>query len=268
MNYRRIEMIFLITFLLLNIYLGFNLYEDNKEEAVNKMETVSDIEKILERDKIKYPKTISDKRTEGYYLSAQKTDFDHDVKQLKHQHATVTNGVVTSTLDKGHQVKLNTDFLSAINAFDHNKENVIKGSDYQYYAEESTKKVLMYTQMYHDMPIVDETARIEYDIQHDKVVKYRQTHIDNIEEMRDAQPLISSRDAIFTLYTEGKLANFDHIRWARLAYNKIYTLNQTYVYAPTWQISIRHSSGLEEIERVNAMTNRLVMNGIQENRNN
>lgn len=268
MNYRRIELIFLIAFLLLNIYLGINLYQDNKAETVNKVETIADIEKILERDRIKYPKKLSNQRVDGYYLSAKKTYLTQDKKTLKQQEVSINNGVITSTLNKKIQPKLNDNFLSAMHQFAVEEHHVIDGDDYRYDEEGSSKKMLVYTQMYKGMPIDDETARIEYYIDNNTVTKYRQAHISDVKAMRDAKQLISERDAIFTLYSEGKLSDNDQIRWLKLTYRCIYKLNDTYVYAPIWQVDIRHNGGLEEVERVNAMTNRIVLNGVPDNENN
>lgn len=259
MNYKRVEWIFLIAFFLINSYLLLTLYEGNKDQTVNQAETVEDIETILTNQGIGYPKKLDNHTSTGCYLSAEEVDLSHSEKDLKEQSVKCEGNAINSTLD--HPIIFSKHSGNRLlQEFVRQKDHILKGNTYQFLEYFSDNKVRLFSQSYKGIPILDETAELEFYIQNQKVTKYHQQALNNIQPLRDAEKLISEKEVIYTLYMNNKLLKGDNIEWMKLAYTKIYSENHTHVYVPTWLVRIKNTSGLSEIEKVNALTNHLMMN--------
>ena len=82
----------------------------------------------------------------------------------------------------------------------------------------------MAAQSYKGIPFRDDTAKLSIlaDTSGElwKISKYSQTHIENIEELRDKTDLYSNRDAIDTLYMNNRIPSNSKITFIKLAYSK------------------------------------------------
>lgn len=262
MNYKRIEWIFLVAFLLLNFYLASILYVNNKETKQVTEERDTKIEAIMKRDNIRYQGVLSDKHQQGAYMSAEVTDLAKDKDQIKNADVTVRDDALLCDLKKPIPIGRNEE--SQINDFIYNPHNVIDGKDYHYLPEAShSQKALVYAQSYKGMPIYDMTAEVTFTKekgknQQSEVIGYRQQHVENMKEMRDKSDFISEREAVYTLYLNSRLSSGDTIQWIKLAYTKVLSKGKTNVYVPTWIVKVKSNTGVTEVEKVNAISNRLM----------
>ena len=78
----------------------------------------------------------------------------------------------------------------------------------------------MAAQSYKGIPFRDDTAKLSIlaDTSGElwKISKYSQTHIENIEELRDKTDLYSNRDAIDTLYMNNRIPSNSKITFIKL----------------------------------------------------
>ena len=93
-----------------------------------------------------------------------------------------------------------------------------------------------------------------------KVEKYEQQQLAEIKPLRDKMELIRGEDAAYTLFLNNKLTRGDTIEWLSLAYAKVYQEKDSFVYLPIWMVNVKNNSNIEEIYRVNALTNHLMGN--------
>jgi len=79
LDFKRIEWIFFLAFLGLNVFL-FNVYSEARSEhqMVSQSNQTIPIEQRLESEDIRYSGELSDEVLSGYYLSGEQTDFDVD----------------------------------------------------------------------------------------------------------------------------------------------------------------------------------------------
>lgn len=268
MNYKRIEWIFLIAFVLLNGYLISILYANNKAASQVTTENNKQIETIMQRDNIRYRHKLSSKQQEGYYISADITNLADKKKTAKEAEVQVRDNALIGTLKSPFEVAKQEAEESLAHFL---KDNIVYGTEYTYLPEASKgNKALVCAQSYHGIPIYDMSAEVIFTKEktkenQTKVISYQQRHVQDIKPMRDASPLISERDAVYTLYTNSRLSSGDVIEWIRLAYAKVLTRGQTVVYVPTWIVSVKSNNGVTEVEKVNAISNRIMnansMNG-------
>lgn len=268
MNYKKVELIFLIAFLMLNGYL-LSICKENS--SVQNMETVSEkvnIETIMKKGHITYTGPLSSKHAEGTYLSADTTNLFNNESTLKNQTITNNQGVLTSRLDQSLWMTGDSDELQAqVEQFLKQSDHIQYGKDYRYLknASYNSDKAICYAQQWHDVPIFDETAEIVFikeSVGHHKsrIIGYKQQHITNMKAMRDNRELISQKEALHTLYSNGKLPSNSTINWMVLGYTKILTTDQTNVYVPTWLISVKTEAGTDQVTKVNAIMNRIMNN--------
>lgn len=260
MNYKRIEWIFLIAFLLLNGYLVSIFYANHKSASQIVTENNTQIETIMKRENITYHHRLSNKVFTGSYLSGDVTEWNEQSLKSSDGKYEIRDQVLVCSLKNPLELT-QTNAQQELNQFVAKK--VTDGKDYTYLKEASTgQKAIVYSQTYQGIPIYDASAEVvltkEESNKQEKVISYHQEHLDHIQPMREETSLISEREAIYTLYMNSRLSSGDIINWIKLAYTKVLMRDNTIVYVPTWMVSIKNNTGVTEVERVNAISNRLM----------
>lgn len=233
MDFKRIEWIFFLAFLGLNIFL-FGIYREGQQEEsnVSSSSQTESIESRLEKDNISYKGTLSSERLEGYYLSGEQTNFSAALKIQREKNKNflrnglqIADNTLTSVPSKNYFIdpkKIDKDLSTFLNE----KNALLFGDEYQYLPEFSHLKEptaeIVAAQSYKGIPFRDDTAKLSIlaDTSGElwKISKYSQTHIENIEELRDKTDLYSNRDAIDTLYMNNRIPSNSKITFIKLAY--------------------------------------------------
>lgn len=278
MNFRRIEWIFFVVFLGLNFFLLY-IYQQGiqEQQAITYSNQMDSIETRLTADDIQFEGAFSTEKKEGYYLSAEETDFADlfaknqtplapDFWESEYQIEANLLQVWPKKaffLDEDALKQNLTDFLTKQNM-------VLFGEEYVYLSDFSMTMQLpelVAGQVYKNIPFKDDTAQlVVYLDQMQKIMKikqYAQTHIHGIEELRDKMDLYSEREAIETLYLNNKIPSHATIRFTKLAYTRIYKVREKNVYVPVWFVGIQGKENENlQIEQVNAMNNTVVTNNV------
>jgi regulatory protein YycI of two-component signal transduction system YycFG len=263
MNFKSIQNLFIIVFLVLNLLL-LNIYRESKTKYDAMSNPVkSSIEYRLEKDNIKVGK-LSDTHKNGNYLSAKKKDLIEAYKSTKTR--TLTE---TST----HEIKATP--LNTININQKITSDVIKDffetNDLLYHADSyhyldylSTKDKknaqLVFAQNYKGLPFLDDNSSTIFDFtasnNYYKLNEWTQNFLESIRPLREAQRLISEKEAIIALYNNSRITENAKIEWIELGYVKIIELDDEKVYAPTWLIKIQ-TNKTHKIEKVNAINSNI-----------
>lgn len=275
MDIKRIEWIFFLAFLGLNIFL-FGIYREGVQDVsdVSYSDQTETIENRLAKDGITYKGKLSSEKMEGYYLSAEQTDFASEIKKEQTTNKNflksgidISDNTLVSYPQKNYFIdeKHVEDTLSA---FLDEKNALLFGDEYQYFPEFSNLNgdvpEIVAVQAYKGIPFRDDTAKLSILTEKSsdllKVTKYSQTHIESIEELRDKMDLYSIRDAIDTLYMNNKLSSNSKLTFMKLAYSRIYKIREKNVYVPVWFVEITNNDGSVQVEQVNAMSNTIITN--------
>lgn len=284
MDFKRIEWIFFVAFLGLNIFL-FSIYREGvkEENDVAFSDQTDSIEKRLKKDQITYKGELSANKAEGYYLSGEQTNFydaiqneraTKDKNFLKNGIDLVDNSLIVypqMNYTQSNYFINEKEVEKSLDAFLDEKNNVLFGNQYQYLSDfsnlDSEFPELIASQSYKSIPFKDDTAQILVKVEKSddstdihKIYKYTQTHIQAIEELRDKMDLSSERDAIETLYINNKIPSNTKIVFRKLAYTRIYKIREKNVYVPVWFIGIKPNDANIQIEQVNAMSNTIITN--------
>lgn len=277
MDFKRIEAIFLVAFLCLDIFL-FSIYRQsqNEQTPINNSSTIK-ITQRLKEDKIKYEGKISSEHTDGYYLSATQTNLNTELQNMKKAkklenvdvlRSSVKDNLLSLTPEKDLSVNKKGQIPTMVRETLSNQKEIILGKDYRYQDEihqQSDGYLDVYAcQKYEGIPINDITAQIKFTLKKNdenyRLEKIQQMHLSNLTALREKMPLVSEEDALTTLYINNKLSKNDEILWSKLAYTLVLQVRGKNVYVPAWFVSIRHEDKKEQVEIVNAFRNRIITN--------
>ncbi|KRM71628.1 two-component system regulatory protein YycI [Lacticaseibacillus brantae] len=258
MDFRRIEWIFLVVFIALDIFLGYSIYQSQQAEPVS---TAPDVEIMQEikRDQISLPK-LSSKTPKGAFLAAQpNTDLYQQAKTLTGQRVTFddTRTKLSSTLVSPLAVKKSpqdtlADWMKTTN-------NVLFGDQYVYAPELSSKDIVAFAQKINAGRVYDDRAVIYFKLDNNRLVSYTQTYITKPEQLRNLVNLVSNEDAVSTLYRDNEIPNNSRVLWTRLAYTWLLDAKGSTVYVPAWYVGIENKTSKNvTIKRVNAMTDAVI----------
>ena len=277
MDFKRIEAIFLVAFLCLDIFL-FSIYRQsqNEQTPINNSSTIK-ITQRLKEDKIKYEGKISSEHTDGYYLSATQTNLNTELQNMKKTkklenadvlRSSVKDNLLSLTPEKDLSVNKKGQIPTLVRETLTNQKEIILGKDYRYQDEihqQGDGYLDVYAcQKYEGIPINDITAQIKFTLRKNdenyRLEKIQQMHLSNLTALREKMPLVSEEDALTTLYINNKLSKNDEILWSKLAYTLVLQVRGKNVYVPAWFVSIRHEDKKEQVEIVNAFRNRIITN--------
>ncbi|WP_462259338.1 two-component system regulatory protein YycI [Vagococcus teuberi] len=273
MDFRRVEGIFFIVFLFLNMFLYY-IYQEGRDtqDYISTGSISENLEERLKADHIEVPDNLSKVKKEGYYLSAEEDELVDDAReQLTDQSWQVNNHQLTSqVLVQPDTIVRKSKDMESVNQFIRGSSNVLYGKDYVLNKEETIPfKNYIYNQTYEGIPFYDETSQLSIVISQEKsdsnqITSYKQTHISRIEPLREVQSVISERDAIISLYTNNRIQSGDKVKWLHLGYTRIFTVRGKNVYIPAWFVSVESSKNVTQTERINAFTNAIISSSVSE----
>ncbi|ANZ57533.1 hypothetical protein BGL34_04875 [Fructilactobacillus lindneri] len=254
MNFKRIQEIFLLVFIVIDIFL-FTMTKSNKIQPTNTPVGNADntIIKEMKHDSISVGK-LSNQRLDGYYLSAtQDNNLESQFSKLKNQDARIDSNTVVSTFRNIIKVDENDphktiDHLMKKNGF------VLDGKYFLYNKHLSNKNKVVYDQMVVNSTVLSSNARITFNITKDHHLSgYTQRELNNIKILHEKSELISEEHAVIRLYQYNEIPNNSKVLWTKLAYTHLLHIGGEDVYIPTWMIATESkTSHKKQIKRINA----------------
>ncbi|EKN71510.1 hypothetical protein BABA_01130 [Neobacillus bataviensis LMG 21833] len=244
MDWSKIKTIFIITFLILDVYL---LFQFMKVRDANKYEvaTEASFEEKLKADEITYgdlPKTS----IKGQYLSSTpKTFTKGDLAKLKGQTFSLKdeNNTLQVTLDK--PIQLSAKFEPAdLSAFF--KDNILFGEHYQFWEKNDKKNTITYLQQYDSFPLYKNIkGMITFTLNADnQIISYQQTYLEDFNTLTAKEEILAPLKAIETLHQKGVLKPKSKITKIELGYSSMVKLAASQVLAPTWRFVVNDKESL------------------------
>ena len=243
MDWSKIKTIFIVTFLILDVYL---FYQFVKIRDANKYELITEtsFEDKLKADEIQYvelPKTpIKDQ-----YISAKPRAFTkEEIAKLKGQTIYLKDATtLESTLEK--PIQLNSKFEEA-SMSSLLKENVLYSEHYVFWEKNDKKNTITYLQQYEGDTFYNNLRGMItfYFNKDNQIFAYEQTYLEGIEKLTAKQEILPPLKAIETLYQKGMLKPKSKITKVELGYATLIQLAASQVMAPTWHIVVDNKQDL------------------------
>ncbi|MYL34460.1 transcriptional regulator [Pontibacillus yanchengensis] len=242
MQWGQIKTLFIICFLILDIFLAQQFMQKQKQSEYGLLDD-STIEEQLEAEDI----TLGDLPKENVkqaYISAKRHTFslqeqEEQKEKLENQEYEVFNGdILISTFKEPIPIDLEApeqDLASKV------KNQVLYGDRYTFWSWNEKSRTLLFFQNYKEKPIYfNENAIIIAFLNEDnELISYAQTMLDNIHSTGEAQELIKPIHAVETLYTQNQLYSGDRVNAMNLGYHTLVPLaNGVQVFSPTWKINV------------------------------
>lgn len=261
MNFKRVEIIFLFTFLAIDIFL-FGMYQQNQNlqsENVSQGDSNSTIIKEMKNDQIKVGK-LSDKEQAAYYVSGTRTNtLQQKMGQLTNQSTSFNDYELTSEFTQPINVAQDAP-QETINKMLTDSTFILYGQQYQYSKELSDANTLVYTQKALGRNIYSAVGQIRFEIndQH-QLIGYTQRYLEDIKSLREKSETISEERALIWLYQYNEIPNNTRIKWSKLEYTKLVNIDDNCVLIPTWVVAIKYNnSPTIQIKRINAFTGSII----------
>ena len=268
MDFKRIEWIFLIVFIGINIFLGIELWQTPTllSAGSTPTPTQTDIKSETSADQITIPK-VNDKQEDGYYLAA-KTDNSWIKKATQQVKGQVENNssenLIYVHLDKPITLSKNKkEALRQVMRFKDDSQNVYQGKNYAYLSELSEGDDYIFNQKNKYGEFFAATARLHIIVKDNQIVSYSQSYVDDLNPVRERQNTISSKAAVDSLYTYNELPNNSKVILLKQVYTKLLTVKGNTIYIPTWLAAIENNtSKTVTLKRVNAFTGTIIQNNV------
>lgn len=262
MNFRRIQWIFLVAFIALDIFLGVALASDKPFTVTSKSTSQEEtILKEMKDDSISIGK-LSKKHSLGYYISSSGSGIlQNRMNQLKNQAVSFDDDQLSSTFNSA--VKIDPDEpQTVLDKLVKNQNRILFGSHYVYDARLSDEKdnTIVYVQKGPDLHVLSDDGQLRFKVRDkNQVTGYTQTYLNNIQTLRQEETTISQKKAVIWLYQHNEIPNNSKIKWTKLGYVKLLSAKGNDVYIPTWVIGIqtKNTEGTQ-IRQINAFTGTLI----------
>ncbi|GIN59578.1 hypothetical protein J8TS2_38970 [Lederbergia ruris] len=235
MDWGRIKTIFIIAFLILDIFLLTQLQVKREQYEVTADTT---LEERLKADGIEYG-DLPNETVKDHYLSADTMTFTKEMfKGLKDQHIQLEDGtIIHSQLKKSFPIE---DFDKFLDLDKFVEENVLNGEQYAFWEyDKEDNSITYYQQVESKFIFMNQSAHIIFHLNEDgEVTSYDQTMLDPIKSISDEEEevLLPIR-AVEALYHRGAISDSEIID-VKLGYYTLVNMEATQVLTPTWHVLV------------------------------
>lgn len=242
MDWSRIKTIFILTFLVLDIYLVYQ-FMNTRDAAQYEIIKEATLEEKLRDDNIRYPE-IPETKKERYISVRTKVFISDEFEKIKGQLVNLGDGTsIEAKLDK--PIKLSSKFEpSEISGFI--KASIYSGDQYKFWNKDDEARTITYYQQ-HDNKTFYYNSNAKLTLffnENNEVTSYRQTYLEVIEELSDEEELLTPLRAMETLYKKGLLKPKSEITKIELGYSTLVSLTASHVVTPTWRLVVNGKENL------------------------
>lgn len=256
MDWSRLKTVFIIAFLILNVFLFIQLVDKQKLNQLEVKTGVS-LEENMKNDGIEYG-DLPKEPVNDQYMSANTKEFaEQEVNALEDQAVIVKDGSVIQA-GLNDPVKIGKKFdLTELDQFV--KNNILYGNDYGYGHYDKEEKTITYYQKYKDkLFFMNRSAHLVFYFNDDhEVYAYEQTMLEMIEPINDKEEVLSAMRAIESLYRKGTLKPNSKIVRTEIGYYTVVNMESTQVLTPTWYFVVERDGETEQL-LVNAFEGQVI----------
>jgi regulatory protein YycI of two-component signal transduction system YycFG len=238
-DWSKTKTIFIITFLILDIFLAFQFTEKRNASQLDLI-TEASIEEQLEAEGITYPELPKEPK-EGTYISGKMKFFtSEDIGGLKNQEVNIDNPALLQGVFKD-PIKLPTNGIDS-KVQQLLKNEIIAGEEYILWSVNEESGTILLFQQYAEKMFYNNTSNLSgilvMNINNEhEIISYRQTMLDQIEEY-DEKEIIPAIKALENLYKNDHLKSGSEVTSVELGYYPLEQLSESQVLAPTWHIAV------------------------------
>ena len=259
MDRKRIEWLFFVIFLLIDIYLGIEIWRSPISLSNTSGFTATSIRAEMRADGIDVPLHISHKQQSGYYLAVKKRDYlsgkSSSLTQVTTHYSKSDNsltGAPKSMILLSGNHKNN---MQQLEDFKNDPKNVPYGKTFKFEPSMSGDNTYCYVQNTAYGRIYDSDAQLTINVRNDQIINYTISYMGPIKAVREPQLIISAWHAVKAMYTDREIANNSRVMRVSLGYSKLTDVRGSTILLPTWLIQVENKTTKNiTVKRVNAFT--------------
>ncbi|ANK61848.1 two-component system regulatory protein YycI [Loigolactobacillus backii] len=263
MDFKRIEIIFLVVFACLDIFLFVSYQQNQNIEMIDSsVSRNTTIKREMSNDQVTTPH-LSSKTYTGYYLASKPNrTLQEQSERLTGQRVTFNDNRLYGHFYNSISARSNLRLINQLKEIMKNEHQILHGDQYRYSREFSTADRLVFTQKISEGDLYDEAGELVFQVNDNhQVTNYQQTYINRLTTLREKEQTISAKQAVQDLYTDNEISSGATIKWTSVGYSRLLDVNNSSVYIPAWFIAIENkNSGNIQIKRINAFTGALMKN--------
>lgn len=243
MDWSRIKTIFILTFLVLDIYLVYQ-FMNTRDATQYEILKEATLEEKLRNDDITYGELPDTKKKEQYLSVRAKVFTSEETEKVKGQSVSLGDGTsIEAKLEK--PFKLTSKFQPA-ELSDFIKTNIFAGEQYKFWSKNDETGTITYYQEHDSKTFYyNSNAKLTFFFNEDnEVTSYKQTYLEIIDELSDAEELLPPLRALETLYKKGLIKPKSEITDFKLGYSTLVSLTASHVVTPTWRIEVNDKENL------------------------
>ncbi|MEH7239190.1 two-component system regulatory protein YycI [Bacillus sp. JJ1562] len=238
MDWSKTKSVFIVTFLILNIFLGYQLVQKRDSSQLDFI-AESSIEENLANEDIKYVALPKEPKELSYISGKVKIFAEDDVKSLKNQEVNLeTAGVLKSVFDDPIKISL-TDQVK-IQQFA--KDHLLDGEKYTVWSVDEETGTIVLVQQHNNYKVFGQSLNISgviylYVNDDQEAISYEQTLIPKFEE-HEVEKLITPMETLGNLLKNNHLKSGSHVTKVEIGYYPLVPNSESQLLAPTWHVVI------------------------------
>ena len=258
MDWSKSKSIFIVVFLILNIFL-YTQYVDVYTES-QKVEVLSEktTEAMLKDDNISYI-TLQDTVEKVSYLSGKMRNFEENELPLNNftDIKVVEDYIVNATFKEPIPLK---DSINATGLQEFANTYVYEGNKYLLWEIFEDQNYALFFQKINDRTLYYNSSGYlkVYWNDNNEIFAYEQTMLEKIEQLKQKNSTIPQIQVLQALYNRNLLKPDSQVIDMNLGYSALVQLTQTQVFAPTWEVRVRNAEGDVEEYFVNAFEGKIL----------
>lgn len=242
MDWSRIKTIFIVTFLILNMYLlneFYKIYESSKYDYMYE----TSFENKLKTEEIEYVELPKNIKKDNFISATPKKFAEDELEKMldtlfKGQAVTMKNETtLESVLEKPIKVSENP---SPEELAPFLKNSVLEGDQYRFWSVNPNEKTVTYYQQLQGKVLFKNISGelTLYMNDNHEIVAYKQTLLEDFEVYSEEENILQPLKAIETLYENGELTFGDKITKVELGYYTLVHLTSSQLLTPVWRFVV------------------------------
>ncbi|MEH7386147.1 two-component system regulatory protein YycI [Bacillus sp. JJ1521] len=254
MDWSKTQSLFIIVFLILNIFLGYQLAQKRDSSQIDALAEMTNDEELANED-ITYEALPKEPKELSYISGKVQTFTEDDVKSLKNQVVNIeTAGVLKGEFKEPIKISL-TDHMK-IQQFV--KEHLLAGEKYTVWSVDEEAGTIVLVQQHNNYKVFGQSLNISgviylYVNDDHEAIAYEQTVIPEFQEY-ELEELIPPLKTLANLLNNHHLKSGSHVSKVEIGYYPLLPYSESQLLAPTWHVVID-----DEIEiYVNAIEGQII----------
>lgn len=259
MDFKKIEIIFIVTFLVLNGYLLYRVLDNYENGFTGNAATQINLVQEMKDENIELPEFEDEEHDVPYVQAAANNLLEENAEQLTKQTGVIEdNGslyasILSDPIQLSEVEELTTKDIATLSEFVLS-DAILFGDEYQFIRYVPSTRQIIYGQVANNIPIVDGTSNIIFHLNGKKeIISYEQTYAGPVTVQGQSRKLITDQDAVEILYQNSEVPSGAKVRKPLLIYNRTLSLEDLSMYVPVWLVEVVTSTDtiIKKVDAVN-----------------